>query len=106
MNCIDSLSWYTMSNKYGYWNLLRRLRDEYMRDHVSKEQKLALHRYDSTGNKESIDNGYYYWIQHTYGIKPHFNSQGQILESFDVVDEKLYMFCKLKHPSIESRYSD
>lgn len=74
------------SGKYNYWATLRRVRNEYIKSlgDVRAEDPTA------------INNGFYDYMQKTYGIKIHF-VDSYISADFDVVDEKKYMLYQIKY---------
>ena len=69
-----------------FWAMIRKAKTQYIVDHVSPGVKMT-----------EIDNGFYYYLQHTYGIKLQFDNSGKIKLQYDIIDEPAYLVFMLKY---------
>jgi hypothetical protein len=69
--------------RWYYWTILRKVREEYLAD-----TRAVQHQFD-------VDDLETY-IERNCGIKIHI-VDGNITDNFDIVDEKLYIFCILRY---------
>lgn len=74
------------TNKYEYWELLRRLKQEY------DNQYTGYYEPTFNGYSDSFDN----YVREQYGIKVVFND-GYITQDVEILDEAKYAWCILKH---------
>jgi hypothetical protein len=67
-----------------HWDRLRKCNADYLSD-------------NPTLDNLNSNNGLYYFLQKTYGIKIHFSDDGKIKGTFDIIDEKKYMLFLIKY---------
>lgn len=70
-------------NRWDYWNILRKVREEFLEQSKFLELVTELDSFAS-------------YVEKTYGIKINIVDE-KITDKFEIVDEKLYTFFILKH---------
>lgn len=68
-----------------FWLMTRKAKAEYILDHARPQD-----------DPNAIDNGFYYYLQHTYGIKLHLEN-GHIKPDYEIIDEQAYLVFVLKY---------
>jgi hypothetical protein len=71
------------TRRWRYWSALRTIRTEYEKTSGS-----------TISNGSS---GFYEYLEKTYGIRPVLTREGQLTDSFDVIDGPLSTFFMLKY---------
>jgi len=74
------------TGKYDYWQKLKLARSEY-----AKNTKIVAPTFEDEAN------GFYYFMQHEFGIKVMLDEQGNITNNFEIIDEHKYLLFELKY---------